>query len=92
MGWGQAVYEQNLLGWDQWFSGRITIEWGKSFNHDLSINKNSKVLSAEKWGKDVLSLTLEFTLNSWFAKNNKEHESETNPQRRIKEKLIEKIM
>jgi hypothetical protein len=31
----QALIDQQNIGWDQWFRGRISIKWGELYNHDI---------------------------------------------------------
>jgi hypothetical protein len=88
----KAIGEQEKLGWSQWFRGRITKSWGDLYNHDISKPNNLvKFPSANRWGKEIISLTLSFVLECWKERNLKEHEMETNPISRKKEKQIEEL-
>jgi hypothetical protein len=85
----QAIGEQEKLGWSQWFRGKITTSWGDLYNHDISKPNNLvKFPSANRWGKEIISLTLSFVLECWKERNLKEHKMETNPISRKKEKQI----
>jgi hypothetical protein len=88
----QAVISQTDIGWDQWFRGRISILWGELYNYDKD-HSNIPLYnpSASKWGKSVIEETWKFILESWEIRNTIEHDSDGNPQLRLKEKLCRKI-
>jgi hypothetical protein len=89
----KAIHEQNQLGWDQWFHGRITIQWGEMYNNDIVNGRKIKQgMTAEKWGKEVIGLTWQFVLDCWHLRNSIEHDSLNDPTLRAKEKLAEKIL
>jgi hypothetical protein len=86
----KAFEDQETLGWDQWFCGRTSITWGEIYNHDIETKKNTKRM-ADKWGSDIVTLTWEFILSSWFARNETEHNKNNNPILQAKTKLVEQI-
>jgi hypothetical protein len=73
----KAANEQILIGWDQWFYGRISQSRGEI---DLSNGITSKQ-DPEKWGKDVITLTWEFVLDCWNIRKESEHCAQEDPQK-----------
>jgi hypothetical protein len=89
----KTIQKQNQLGWDQWFYGRITIQWGEMYNNDIVNERKIKQgMTTEKWGKEVIGITWQFVLDCWHLRNSIEHDSLNDPTLRAKEKLIEKIL
>jgi hypothetical protein len=88
-----AIEDQNNIGWDQWFRGRISIKWGELYNYDM---KTPNILiqrpSSLRWGREIVTETLKFGLNAWYARNLVEHDTLGDPLKRRKEKLSEQIM
>jgi hypothetical protein len=89
----QAVREQNAIGWEHWFKGRLTMTWGTLYNHDLrTTNHGMRNQTAEKWSKNLISMTWDFMLESWTIRNEIEHSTEGDQTQNIKDRLIQKIM
>jgi hypothetical protein len=94
----KAVTQQNKIGWDQWFNGRIAITWGEMYNHDLRCKatiitpQNGERLNSVKRGKTMLNLTWQFVIECWITRNESEHELNGNHIQRQKEKAIEKLL
>jgi hypothetical protein len=89
----QAMKEQSEIGWDQWFRGRISNTWGYLYQNDV---QNGRALvnhpSADKWGKEVITITWNFVLECWFERNCNEHDSKGDPITRAKQKMTDEIM
>jgi hypothetical protein len=84
--------KQNDIGWDQWFKGRLTREWGTLRNHDLqNPMTQTRYTTAEKWAVDMIIATLEYVHGVWLQRNKYEHDLDGDPVLRRKEKLIETI-
>jgi hypothetical protein len=88
-----AATEQHNIGWHQWFRGRITNTWGDIYFNDILIPNNLvKFPSVQRWGKEVIKLTLKFVMDCWYVRNTKEHESIDNPIGRAKDKIVDEIL
>jgi hypothetical protein len=89
----KTVATQSKIGWDQWFRGRISIQWGEMYNNDIA-NPPFPLYrpSAARWGKQIIKATWNFVLNSWQIRNNIEHDNDGEPIKRSKEKIIERIL
>jgi hypothetical protein len=88
----RAVEEQNTIGWDQWFRGRISRTWGELYNHDIAKpNILIRRPSALRWGREIISATFNFTIESWYARNEMEHDKLGDPTLRIKDKMSDQI-
>jgi hypothetical protein len=79
-----ATQEEQKIGWEQWLKERWTMEWASLQNYniqtvDLGIKHNS-------------GLTFEFAFNIWTERNKIEHDTDGDPKKRKKEKIIEIIM
>jgi hypothetical protein len=88
-----AINEQTKIGWDNCFCGRISSMWGDLYTYD--INNSTQLIkfpSTERWGREIVSLTLQFAMECWYARNNFEHQVTTNPVETSKAKLIEEII
>jgi hypothetical protein len=87
------VKEQHLIGWQHWFRGRISNTWGDIYHHDI---QNPHLLvnfpSVQRWGKEIIKLTLQFVIDCWYARNKNEHDSLENPIGRAKEKIVDEIL
>jgi hypothetical protein len=89
----EAIYSQTLLGWGEIFRGRLVLSWATLYNHDII---NDPLIpnhhDSEVWGKKVLQLAWEYVFNMWETRNDIEHNSNGDPSKEIKRKLILKIM
>jgi hypothetical protein len=87
-----AVQEQDAIGWDHWLKGRISQEWVSLINYDIAtIDTGTKYNSSEKWATGIIDLNWDLVQNLWFERNKIEHDSEGNPDLRVRENLIEYI-
>jgi hypothetical protein len=88
-----AATEQQQLGMQHWFCGRLSSTWGELYNFDISRPSNAtKFPSANRWGKEIIQVNWKFVLDCWYARNTTEHDSDNNPIGRAKEKLVEEIV
>jgi hypothetical protein len=88
-----AVDEQKKIRWDQWFNGQISNTWGDIYNHDIKDPKSIiKYPPVNRWGKEVILLTLRFVLDCWYARNKIEHPTDNDHIERAKSKLIDEIL
>jgi hypothetical protein len=89
-----AVEAQHKIGWGQIFKGRITIQWAALYNHGIKTNhKNiAHKNTAERWGRKFLIVSMQFALDMWGIRNDIEHDTEGDPVKEKKRKLIEKIL
>jgi hypothetical protein len=88
-----AINEQNRLGWDQWFKGRISRKWGEIYLQNMiETNQTVTPIIVERWGKKLVQLTFRFVLDSWQTRNDIEHGMDGDPIRTKKDKLIQQIM
>jgi ribonuclease HI len=90
----QAVQDQNQLGWDQFISGRISINWEKLYAYDIAtMDRPERKNTPEHWGKVIISTTHKFIVNSWKTRNDREYNNEdTESETTAKKKLIRKII
>jgi hypothetical protein len=89
----QAVQEQNTIGWEHWFKGRLSMLWGTLYNHDIKTkNHGIRNQTAEKWGKHIVNMNWDFMLEAWTIRIELEHCSEGDPTIKQKERLISKIL
>jgi hypothetical protein len=88
-----AINEQNRLGWDQWFKGRISRNWGELYLQNM-INTDQTVtpVIVERWGVKMIRMIFKFVLDSWQTRNDMEHGMDGDPIRTKKDKLIRQIM
>jgi hypothetical protein len=87
-----AVKDQELLGWDQIFCGRISMEWSNAYQQDLrDINQGTARLTTIKWGKVIVSMAYELVLQCWNIRNELEYnESDDTSETTSKKKIIRK--
>jgi hypothetical protein len=89
----QAIEDQEKIGWDQWFKGRISLKWGELYNEDI---KKPNILitrpSSLRWGRSVILETIKFMLEVWQIRNMSEHDMLGNQNERRKEKLSEQLL
>jgi hypothetical protein len=91
----QAYAFQHDIGWEQIFRGRLDIAWGEMYNHDCTMTKNiipKQSADAETWGSKMLNIIWSFVLESWFARNEVEHNLNNNKTEISKRKLVEQIL
>jgi ribonuclease HI/Zn finger protein HypA/HybF involved in hydrogenase expression len=91
----QAYNFQSTIGWEQMFRGRFDIAWGEMYNHDCTMQKTypqARHMDAETWGSKLLNIIWEFVLESWFARNETEHNLNNNKTEISKRKLVEQIL
>jgi hypothetical protein len=89
-----TVQAQCAIGWHQIFKGRMSEQWGALYNYDI-INKHPETthkLTAERWGKKIIVLAMQYALDAWQIRNDIEHDTEGDPNKTKKIKLIEKIV
>jgi len=78
-----AIEEQNSIGWDQFFKGRITKKWSEIQQKVYSkINAErkkqnktplSKAFSGQWWAAKVINQVVYYSLNAWQIRNNHLH-------------------
>jgi hypothetical protein len=85
--------QQQTLGWEQWFKGRLLLEWSYLRNHEIH-HKNTGLQHAtsEKWAIDTILIWLTFVYEIWKMRNKHEHDDMGDPIWRWKQKLIEIIL
>jgi hypothetical protein len=89
----EAVEEQNSIGWEQWFCGRLSIKWGELYNEDIKIpNIFCTRPSSNRWGIKIIQETWKFIIDCWKIRNNKEHDIEGHPTLKRKEKICDKFL
>jgi hypothetical protein len=65
---------QHIIGWENWFKGRITSTWGILYTHDLeTTNHGLRNQTPVKWAKKVIELTWGFVLCNWTIHIDLEH-------------------
>jgi hypothetical protein len=79
----EAIKEQNTIGWDQFFKGRITEKWSEIQQKVYSkINAErkkqnkpplSKAFSGQWWAAKVIKQVVYYSLNAWQIRNNHLH-------------------
>jgi hypothetical protein len=76
----KAINEQNKVGCNQWFGGRISTTWGELYNFDIqSTNSLIKYPSTDRWGKEIIKNTFQFVMDCWYACNASQHAVDTDP-------------
>jgi hypothetical protein len=83
----QAILDQNKIGWYNFMRGRLAKKWKQAYINDRDTTKdlNSRPITADQWGKQIVKLTLEFALESWYCRNEIEHERDKNNIPMVKE-------
>jgi Zn finger protein HypA/HybF involved in hydrogenase expression len=91
----QAYEFQHTIGWEQLFRGRIDISWGEMFNFKNEQQSTTRInpnkIDAETWGSKLIDTIWAFVLESWFARNEVEHNLNNKGTEISKKKLIEQI-
>jgi hypothetical protein len=88
-----ALKEQNQIGWDHWFKGRISNKWAELYIQNLMLHEHpTRNASIERWGAKIIKLTFHYVLDAWQTRNDIEHGMDDDPIRTKKDKLIRKIM
>jgi hypothetical protein len=88
----RANNQQMAIGWEQWFKGRLSREWGALKNFEIKSRITPiKHATSEKWAVDMILLTWNFIFDLWIQRNKYEHDETGNPILRKKDKLIEII-
>jgi hypothetical protein len=89
----RAVTEQNQIGWDHWFRGRLSVTWGVLYNHDLLVaNHGMRNQTAESWARQLVEITWSFVLRNWTIRNELEHDTHGDVDLNRRTRLINKIM
>jgi hypothetical protein len=89
----QAIFEQNKIGWDQWFCGRISNTWGDLYQHDIQTKQHMiKYPSPQRWGAEIITITWNLVLDCWYERNNWEHDNNGDKTTRLKEKRSDEII
>lgn len=89
----KAYSVQEDIGWEEWYKGRISIQWRNLYEHDLQTsNHNMSHQTPERWATNLILITWRFFLDSWSIRNDIEHGLDTDPLQVKKQKLIRKIM
>jgi hypothetical protein len=89
----RAFEDQEAIGWDQWFKGRLAKSWGAVYEFDLAhLDHRIPLQTPQKWVKTIITDIFEFDLQSWSIRNDIEHGVNEDPLARRKEKIITKIM
>jgi ribonuclease HI len=89
----RAVTEQNQIGWDHWFRGRLSVTWGVLYNHDLLVaNHGMRNQTAESWARQLVEITWSFVLRNWTIRNELEDDTHGNADLNRRNRLINKIM
>jgi Zn finger protein HypA/HybF involved in hydrogenase expression len=82
-----AISEQDEIGWEHWFRGRITIKWGELYNDDI---KKPNILlkhpSSTKCGTTVILEGWNLLDECWRQQNKAEHDQDGEPLARKKKK------
>jgi hypothetical protein len=88
-----TLIEQNKIGWENFLKGRICIEWGELYKHDILINDKLNLTShdAEQWGKKLVQLMWRFVIDMWTIRNNKEDTNEGISNEVVLRKEIEQM-
>jgi hypothetical protein len=88
-----AIEAQHRIGWDNFFKGRLSIQWATMYNHVINNTHHGlKHPTSEKWGGKIIEITWQFVLNCWTIRNGIEHDSEGDLERMKKQKLSEKLI
>jgi hypothetical protein len=93
----QAYSDQYIIGWDQWFKGRIAASWKNVYNYDISRNirntfNHPRLTPANNFATKILVLTWEFVRDCWQFRNEDEHGTKADPIATQKMKLIRKFL
>jgi hypothetical protein len=88
-----TIQLQQDIGWNHWFYGRYVQQWGHIFNYEIdNTQPHRKNITAESWDKEIILLTWEFAHNMWISRNQIEHDTDGNTNKKTKEKIIEHII
>jgi hypothetical protein len=68
-----AVKEHTFIGWYQWFHVRITLAWGELYQLDTNKTTARVKYPSIRWGKEISKVKLNYVLDSWYIRNNCEH-------------------
>ena len=76
----QAIEAQSKIGWDQFFKGRIALQWGdiqqKHYDYERSqpANNLKKYHDRQWWTANIIKQIVYVALNVWQIRNDKLHE------------------
>ena len=76
----QAIEAQSEIGWDQFFKGRIALQWGdiqqKHYDYERSQPSHNlkKYHDRQWWTANIIKQIVYVALNAWQIRNDKLHE------------------
>jgi hypothetical protein len=77
----RAYRNQTTIGWRHFVRGRMANEWAELIKFQLSAQSiDTKVMSVERWGVQVISINWHSVLTSWEHRNTVEHGTSTTEQ------------
>jgi hypothetical protein len=88
-----AVHSQTKIGWNNFIKGRMSKKWCTLYNDDkqYTILGDPKLPTSDIWARDIINITWNYVLNTWYCRNNVEHQKDLNNVSTVKERLIAKI-
>ena len=90
----RAIQEQDTIGWEHFFRGRLSKEMGKIQDREYeAIRKKDPELGTKHftgtwWTSRLIRLLLYFSLNEWQTQNDTLHENNTISEREKKRKTL----
>jgi hypothetical protein len=89
-----TIQAQAAIGWHQIFKGRMTEQWGALYNYEIQTKHSvdAHKLTAERWGKQIIVLAMQYVLDAWQIRNDIEHDNAGDPTKTKKIKFVEKIV
>ena len=82
----QAYEEQAIIGWDHFLRGRLSLVWAHLAQFHLETQGISNIcMSAERWGRRIISINWIGVLSLWECRNSEEH-GDTQEEQTIKSK------
>ena len=93
----KAVDEQDEIGWDQFFKGRLSKEWQIIQDEEYQIlsNKGEKVLRHQTglwWTARMIRLIIYFALDEWQVRNDTLHETKDKTAREATRNRLKMIV
>jgi hypothetical protein len=87
------VQAQHKIGRNNFIKGRISSKWSKLYIQDRqqNLDETRKLPIAEIWVRDIINITWNYVLNTWYSRNNTEHQKDKDDINTVKTRLIAKI-
>jgi hypothetical protein len=89
----KAFEAQTKIGWHNLLKGRVSQQWGIVYENEKRRlpTGQTKLPDSATWARDLITIMLQFILDSWYCRNNIEHQKDIENISTVKARLIAKI-